>query len=118
MTAILDNMQRRADVVEEHEHLVIFDAGHSYRLKHAPDSDHSSEEEAPGSLISAMPGRVVEVMVSEGQQVKKGDALLVLEAMKIEHIIAAPHDGTVQSLHYHEGELVEEGMQLLVLAHK
>ena len=118
LTAILDNIQRRADVVEEHEHLVIFDAGHSYRLKHAPDSDHSSDEEAPGSLISSMPGRVVEVMVSEGQQVKKGDALLVLEAMKIEHIITAPHDGTVQSLHYHEGEIVEEGMQLLVLAHK
>ena len=116
LTAILDNMQRRADVVEEREHLVIFDAGHSYRLKHAPDSVHSSGEEASGSLISSMPGRVVEVVVSEGQQVKKGDALLVLEAMKIEHVIAAPHDGTVQSLHYHEGELVEEGMELLALA--
>ena len=115
LTAILDNIQRRADVVEEHEHLVIFDAGHSYRLKHVPGSVHSSDEEAPGSLISAMPGRVVEVMVSEGQQVKKGDDLLVLEAMKIEHIIAAPQDGTVQTLHYRMGDMVEEGMELLEL---
>ena len=116
LAAILDNMQRHADVVEEHEHLVIFYAGRTYRLKHVPASAHSNEEEAPGNLISSMPGRVVEVMVSEGQRVKKGDALLVLEAMKIEHTITAPRDGTVQSLHYHEDELVEEGMELLSLS--
>ena len=112
---MLDNTQWRAAVVEDHEHLIIFGPDHTYRLKRVTDTGYSSEEEASGTLISPMPGRVMEVMAAEGQQVKKGDALLVLEAMKIEHIIAAPHDGTVHSLHYRTGDMVEEGVELLLL---
>ena len=115
LAAILDNTQRRADVVEDHEHVIIFASGHTYRLKRVIDTGYSSEEEVSGNLISPMPGRVIEVMTTEGQQVKKGDALLVLEAMKIEHIITAPHDGTVQSLHYRADDMVREGVELLVL---
>ena len=117
LAAILDNTQRRACVVEDNELLIIFDSGHTYRLKQVTGTSHSSEEETSGNLISPMPGRVIEVMATEGQQVKKGDALLVLEAMKIEHIIAAPHDGTVQSLHYRADDMVREGVELLSLIH-
>ena len=115
LTAILDNVQRYASVVEDQEHLIIFESGNTYRLKQISDAGHSAEEEASGNLVTPMPGRVIEVMASEGQQVKKGAALLVLEAMKIEHVIAAPHDGTVQSLYYRTGEMVEEGVELLLL---
>ena len=115
LVAMLDNTQWRAAVVEDHEHLIIFDPDHTYRLKQVTDTGYSSEEEASGTLISPMPGRVIEVMAAAGQQVKKGDALLILEAMKIEHIIAAPHDGTVQSLHYQPDDMVDEGVELLVL---
>ena len=118
LAAIVGATQRRVEVVEDYEHLIIFDSGYTYRLKQISDTGHSTEEEATGNLISSMPGRVVEVMVNEGRQVKKGDTLLVLEAMKIEHVITAPHDGTVQSLYYHEGDMVEEGVELLVLADK
>ena len=117
LAAILDNTQRRACVVEDNEHLIILDSGHTYRLKQVTGTSHSSEEEISGNLISPMPGRVIEVMATEGQQVKKGDALLVLEAMKMEHIIAAPHDGTVQSLHYRADDMVDEGVELLSLIH-
>ena len=116
LVAMLDNTQWRAAVVEDHEHLIIFDPDHTYRLKQVTDTGYSSEEEASGTLISPMPGRVIEVMAAEGQQVKKGDTLLILEAMKIEHTIAAPHDGTVQSLHYQPNDMVGEGVELLVLA--
>ena len=115
MTATLDGRQRRVDVVEDHEYLVIFDSGNTYRLKQVSDAGHSADEEASGNLISPMPGTVIEVMASEGQQVKKGDALLVLEAMKIEHTIIAPRDGTVQTMHYQAGDMVDEGVELLVL---
>ena len=118
MTAILDNTQRHADVVEDHEHLIVFAAGNTYRLKRISDFNYSSGEETSGNLISPMPGTVIEVMASEGQPVKKGETLLVLEAMKIEHTIVAPHDGTVQSLHYRTGDMVDEGVELLVLADK
>ena len=116
LTAIMDTAQRRVDVVEDHDHLVIFEAGNTCRLKQLSDGGHSTEEEATGNLISPMPGTIIEVMASEGQQVSKGDTLLVLEAMKIEHTIVAPHDGTVQTLHYQAGDMVEEGVELLVLA--
>ena len=113
LSALLDDTQRHVTVVEDPDHLIIFATGHTYRLQRLSDTGHSGEEEASGNLTSPMPGTVIEVMASEGQQVKKGDALLVLEAMKIEHIIAAPHDGTVQSLHYRVGDMVEEGVELL-----
>ena len=116
LTAILDTAQRRVDVVEDHDYLVIFEAGNTCRLKRLSDGGHSTEEEAAGNLISPMPGTIIEVMASEGQQVSKGDTLLVLEAMKIEHTIVAPHDGTVQTMHYRAGDMVEEGVELLVLA--
>ena len=115
LTAILDGTQRRVDVVEDQEHLVIFDSGKTCRLKQASDSGHSPDEETSGNLISPMPGTIIEVTASAGQQVSKGDTLLVLEAMKIEHTIVAPRDGTVQALHYRAGDMVEEGVELLTL---
>ena len=118
LTAIMDTAKRRVDVVEDHDHLVIFEAGRTCRLKQVSDSGHSAEEEATGNLISPMPGTIIEAMAAEGQQVSKGDTLLVLEAMKIEHTIVAPHDGTVQAMHYRAGDMVEEGVELLVLADK
>ena len=118
LTVIMDTAQRRVDVVEDHDHLVIFEAGNTCRLKRLSDGGHSTEEEAAGNLISPMPGTIIEVTASEGQQVSKGDTLLVLEAMKIEHTIVAPHDGTVQAQHYRAGDMVEEGVELLVLADK
>ena len=116
LTATLDTVQWRVEAVEDHEHMIIFDSGNTYLLKHISDAGYSTEEETSGNLISPMPGTIIEVIANEGQQVRKGDALLVLEAMKIEHIIVAPHDGTVQSLCYRAGDMVEEGVELLVLA--
>ena len=112
----MDTAQRRVDVVEDHDHLVIFEAGNTFRLKRLSGGGHSIDEEAAGNLISPMPGTIIEVMAGEGQQVSKGDTLLVLEAMKIEHTIVAPRGGTVETLHFRAGDMVEEGVELLVLA--
>jgi 3-methylcrotonyl-CoA carboxylase alpha subunit len=69
--------------------------------------------EAPGTLAAPMPGRVIKLLVKEGASVTKGQALLILEAMKMEHTIAAPADGTVKEIHYGEGDPVLEGAELL-----
>ena len=66
-----------------------------------------------GSLAAPMPGRIVQVMSRPGDAVKKGQALLILEAMKMEHTITAPADGTVKAIHYAEGDQVLEGAELL-----
>jgi 3-methylcrotonyl-CoA carboxylase alpha subunit len=58
---------------------------------------------------------VVAVSVTVGQQVAAGDTLMVIEAMKMEHTIAAPYAGTVGTLHFARGDRVPEGSRLLEL---
>jgi 3-methylcrotonyl-CoA carboxylase alpha subunit len=60
-----------------------------------------------------MPGKVLEVLVNQGQQVKAGEPLMVLEAMKMEHRIVATADGTVSALHFAAGDQVAQGAALL-----
>jgi len=64
---------------------------------------------AGGSLKAPMPGKVLRVDVKEGQTVKKGDSILILEAMKMENAIKAPGDGTVKSVRVKAGDAVEKG---------
>jgi 3-methylcrotonyl-CoA carboxylase alpha subunit len=56
-----------------------------------------------------MPGSVVEVLVGEGQKVEKGVALMIIEAMKMEHTIAAPAQGVVAQVLFRKGDQVKEG---------
>ena len=77
---------------------------------------HVGEEaQDGGSLKSPMPGQVVAFRVNVGDEVKKGQALAVIEAMKIEHTINAPSDGTVAELLFKAGDLVSDGDELLKL---
>ena len=69
-----------------------------------------------GGLTAPMPGKVVSFAVKAGDAVKKGQPLAVMEAMKMEHTIAAPADGTVAELLFAPGDQVTEGAELLKLA--
>ncbi len=66
-----------------------------------------------GRLTAPMPGKVLSFSVKAGDVIKKGQALAVMEAMKMEHTIAAPADGTVAELLYAPGDQVNEGAELL-----
>jgi biotin carboxyl carrier protein len=66
-----------------------------------------------GGLESPMPGVVTRVMVAVGDAVDKGQALLALEAMKMEHLIRAPHDGRIRSIAAVVGEMVNGGVPLV-----
>lgn len=78
---------------------------------------HAGEVAAEGGRLTApMPGKVVSFAVKAGDQVTKGQPLAVMEAMKMEHTIAAPADGVVQELLYAPGDQVTEGAELLKLA--
>ncbi|MBT3810086.1 MAG: biotin/lipoyl-binding protein, partial [Rhodospirillaceae bacterium] len=70
---------------------------------------------AAGGLNAPMPGKVVRVMVSPGDQVARGQTLMVLEAMKMEHAISASGDGQVAAVFFAEGDQVAEGAELLQL---
>ena len=72
---------------------------------------------ANGETVTApMPGTILAVNVSNGAAVKKGDVLMVLEAMKMENEIVAPADGTVASVYVTKGSSVETGAVLCVIA--
>jgi 3-methylcrotonyl-CoA carboxylase alpha subunit len=80
-------------------------------LKHAGET-----HEEGGRLTAPMPGKVVSFSVKAGDKVTKGQALAVMDAMKMEHTIASPTDGVVQELLYQPGDQVVEGAELLKLA--
>ena len=71
---------------------------------------------ANGTKVNApMPGTILDVKVAQGQAVKKGDVLLILEAMKMENEILAPQDGTVAQVAVSKGASVNSGDPLVVL---
>ncbi len=63
-----------------------------------------------------MPGRIVKILAAEGQSVAQGQALLVMEAMKMQNEIRAPRSGNVQKIYTAEGASVESGAALVRLA--
>jgi 3-methylcrotonyl-CoA carboxylase alpha subunit len=92
----------------------VFTGGRHYTLAFDDPMAHAGEHEAGGGRLTApMPGKVVAVMASSGQEVKKGQALVIMEAMKMEHTIAAPSDGLVEEVLYQVGDQVADGAPLL-----
>jgi 3-methylcrotonyl-CoA carboxylase alpha subunit len=78
---------------------------------------HAGEGAVEGGRLTApMPGKVVSFTVKAGDKVSKGQPLAVMEAMKMEHTISAPADGTVQEVLYAPGDQVAEGAELLKIA--
>ncbi len=66
-------------------------------------------------VTSPMPGTILDVKVTQGASVKKGDVLMILEAMKMENEIMCPRDGKVASIHAAKGAAVESGALLCVI---
>ena len=83
------------------------------RVRKMPAGEAAAEG---GRLTAPMPGKVVSFAVKAGDTVAKGQPLAVMEAMKMEHTIAAPAYGVVQELLYAPGDQVAEGAELLKLA--
>ena len=67
------------------------------------------------ALASPMPATIIKVIAVPGAAFRRGDTLVVVEAMKMELPIAADHDGVVRAVHCHEGELVQAGQTLIEL---
>ncbi len=70
----------------------------------------------PGEVRSIIPGSVTEVMVKPGDKVRKGDRLMVYEAMKMKNIITAPFDAVVESVEVRAGDKLPKGALLVILA--
>jgi len=65
-----------------------------------------------GAVTAIMPGKIIRVLVTQGQQVAEGDVVCILEAMKMENELKAPKDGTIKALYIQQGQDVEMGAVL------
>jgi acetyl/propionyl-CoA carboxylase alpha subunit len=87
----------------------------SSSLREVPWFTDPADTVAAGSLLAPMPGSVLRVLAEPGAEVAAGQALIVLEAMKMEHTVAAPADGTLTEIPVRPGDQVTSGQLLAVL---
>ena len=119
LSATIDGVRQSANVVrlianDGSEDLVIMAPGINQRLRAIDPRNVSAVEEAPlGTLQAPMPGKVIDVKVKDGDKVRRGQPVVVLEAMKMEHTISAPSDGVIKRVKFAAGELVDEGVELV-----
>jgi 3-methylcrotonyl-CoA carboxylase alpha subunit len=96
------------------DHVLVFSAGQAFAFSlPGVAGAGAGAGEGEGVMVSPMPGRVLAVEVRQGDKVAKGQKLLTLEAMKMEHSLVAPFDGVVAELAAAAGEQVTEGMMLV-----
>jgi acetyl/propionyl-CoA carboxylase alpha subunit len=116
IAATLDGLHLKARVFVYEIHVHVWLDGQHFDFVHEdPRAEEFSAAASGGGLTTPLPGVVVSVKVTEGQTVAAGEVLMVIEAMKMEHAITAPHAGTVQAVHFAAGDRVSEGNALLEL---
>ena len=111
----VDGRPYRARWVADAGRLCVMCEGRTLELKLYDPVQSGERERHGGGLVSPMPGQVLQVMVAVGAAVRRGQPLMIVEAMKMEHTILAPADGVVETVHFSAGERVSEGDQLLKL---
>ena len=110
-----ENVRRRVNITRyENLYLVQHDRGHKL-IKLLPRFKNEQDLIQKGSLISPMPGKVTEMNVKVGDNITKGQKLLVMEAMKMNHSISSDRDGIVKEIYVNKGDQLETGTSLLLL---
>jgi len=111
----IDNTRIRSKVTFDNELLLIQSKSGDVLFKILPKFETAKKASIEGGLNAPMPGKVVEIKIKKGAKIKKGDTLIILEAMKMEHKVLAPSDGKVKEILIHKDEQVENGATLVVL---
>jgi 3-methylcrotonyl-CoA carboxylase alpha subunit len=114
----LDGALVTASVVPLGEERYVFSAADMARLRLVDPLAHAADDAVAGDghLMAPMSGSIVAVLVKVGDAVARSAPLLILEAMKMEHTIAAPAAGTVTAIHFRQGDQVREGVVLIDIA--
>ena len=114
----INGVQRLFRVTREGESLYVHSPLGSSVVTERPRFPELEAVRDPGDATAPMPGRVLRLRVTVGQHVRTGDALVTLEAMKMEHTLTAPVDGVVEAVYVALDDLVEAGARLVhVVAH-
>ena len=103
-------------VVRRDAECLVFLDGATHRLTLIdPRRPSAAGATTTGRILAPMPGTVTKILVVAGAVVAKGSVLAIVEAMKMEHAVKAPRDGTVGAVHFTAGDQVTDGAELLVL---
>ncbi len=113
----VEGQHRRAFLADDGaRRYVAFDANTHLLTKVATAQQKRTAGAGGGNVEAAMPGQVIKVLVAEGDAVTRGQALVLLEAMKMEIRVTAPHDGRIRKVLCSVGQVVERGQVLLELS--
>ncbi|MBV1885943.1 MAG: acetyl/propionyl/methylcrotonyl-CoA carboxylase subunit alpha [Parvibaculaceae bacterium] len=115
ISVLLEGEQVHMGCVERVAGFALMHLGMTYEFVRPDPLDVDLDEGASGSkAVAPMPGKVIQVVVAAGDRVRKGDALVVVEAMKMEQTVQAPQDGKVEEVTVSVGEQVEGGAVLVL----
>lgn len=117
IVVVIDGAKISASVVRTLDTFNVFMGGEQYEFTYTdPLADTHSGDAATGGLAAPMPGTVLDVFVQVGELVEAGQPIMLIEAMKIEHTITAPFDGTVSEVRFKAGDQIDaEGVALAVM---
>ena len=111
----ISNVRYRSKITTDDDLLLIQTHKGNLLFKILPKFNITQEEAIKGGLTAPMPGKVVEIKIKKGSNIKKGDTLVILEAMKMEHKVLAPDNGKIKEVLIKENDQVENGQTLVVL---
>ena len=111
----ISNVRYRSKITMDDDLLLIQTHKGNLLFKILPKFNITQEEAIKGGLTAPMPGKVVEIKIKRGSNIKKGDTLVILEAMKMEHKVLAPDNGKIKEVLIKENDQVENGQTLVVL---
>ena len=115
--AIIDRRRLRAHaVIDGQGDLILAIGGRRLAFHRVGAGPEAQAGPTGGTVLAPMPGVVIDVVIDEGQRIERGDALLVLEAMKMQHRISAPVSGVVERVHVSGGDRIGSGDLLVEIA--
>lgn len=114
LNCFINGLRSNTTVVFADNEVCLYTANGVFNFTHVlADMGDASDDTNSGGLTAPMNGTMVSVLVNAGDKVEKDQALMIMEAMKMEHVIKAPSDGVVTSLFYQTGDMVDGGSELL-----
>jgi 3-methylcrotonyl-CoA carboxylase alpha subunit len=114
LAVVLDGVYRHMAVLDHGPEIGVFLEGESWRLVEVdPLAAHAGDDPTAGRLTAPMPGRITQLIIGPGMEVERGQPLMIIEAMKMEHTVTAPADGVVEAVRFAVGDQVEEGAELI-----
>ena len=117
MDAYINGRRVRAAATFDHGRIELWLEGNAYQFTLVnPDDRRAAAQSGHGHLAAPMPGKIIAVLVEAGAVVARGQPLVTMEAMKMEHTVAAPFDGVVETIRFGVGDLVSEGADLIHLS--